>query len=256
MHLSGLAEGGSLVCSDAPVKLASWNCCGKFDTNVEYLFDLGVDIAVVSEAKVLSPWPTTPDGRTVTGLGHRVWSESPRELVVLACDPWSVTAHEAAETAPAWMAPVRVSGPTPFVLVGLWTVEFRGVPSYVRQIDQAIDWIEQSAAGEPVVLAGDFNAPISSSQAGYDKVAYRLERLGLVDAYRFSRGLAPGDPTPDATYFHHRRLEQPFHIDHVMLPARWVDDVNVELGDFDTWVDSGRSDHVPVVVDIIAHSPG
>jgi hypothetical protein len=40
-----------------------------------------------------------------------------------------------------------------------------------------------------------------------------------------------------------------------MLPARWADDANVEVGDFDTWVASGRSDHVPVVVDVV-HSAG
>jgi hypothetical protein len=110
------------VCSDALVKLATWNCCGKFDTNLLHLLGLDVDVAVLCEAKAPSQWPITSEGRLVTGLSQRVWAESPKELAVVACAPWTLTLHEAAETAPAWMLPVRVIGPTSFTLVGLWTV--------------------------------------------------------------------------------------------------------------------------------------
>jgi exodeoxyribonuclease-3 len=232
------------------VKLATWNCCGQFDTNLPHLLDLGVDVAVLCEARAPASWPATPDGRVVTGLSRRVWAESWKELAVVACDPWSVSLHEAAESAPAWTLPVRVSGPTPFTLVALWPVRFDGAPGYVAQIDGAVDWIEQNSADEPVVLAGDFNAPIASSQAQYDTVARRLEALGLLDAYRVSRGLDTGEPPTEATYYHLRRREQPFHIDHLMLPATWTDAAKVEVGDFDTWIASGRSDHVPLIAEV------
>jgi hypothetical protein len=237
-------------CSHGRVKLATWNSCAKSATNIPLLLGEGVDVAVVCEASPISEWSATADGRQVSGFSHRVWAESPRELAVLACQPWSVTRHERSESAPAWMLPVRVAGPIPFVLVGVWTLEYRGTPDYVRQLDAAVDWIEQFGGVDPVVLAGDLNAPISTSQAAYDKVARRLEGLGLVDAYRVSRGLAADDAPAEATYYHYRRRGLPFHIDHVMVPAAWVDSITVEVGDFDTWVGSGRSDHVPVIVDI------
>jgi hypothetical protein len=232
------------------VKLATWNCCGQFDTNLPHLLDLGVDVAILCEARAPASWPATPDGRVVTGLSRRVWAESWKELAVVACDPWSVSLHEAAESAPAWTLPVRVSGPTPFTLVALWPVVFPGTPGYVGQIDRAVDWIEQNSGEAPVVLAGDFNAPIASSQAQYDQVARRLDGLGLLDAYRVSRGLEEGEPPTEATYYHHRRREQPFHIDHLMLPATWTDAAKVEVGDFDTWVARGRSDHVPLIAEV------
>jgi endonuclease/exonuclease/phosphatase (EEP) superfamily protein YafD len=232
------------------VKLATWNCCGKFDTNLQHLLDLGVDVAVLCEAGTPSPWLATSDGRAVMGLGRRVWVESPKELAVIACEPWTASLHEATESAPDWTLPVRVSGPAQFTLVALWTVVYSGTPGYEAQIDRAIDWIEQSSTDEPVVLAGDFNSPISTSQRRYDKVARRLEDLGLLDVYRVSRGLEADEPPVEATYYHHRRLEQPFHIDHLWLPAKWTDDAKVEVGDFDTWIASGRSDHAPVVADL------
>jgi endonuclease/exonuclease/phosphatase (EEP) superfamily protein YafD len=231
------------------VKLATWNCCGKFDTNLLHLLGLDVDVAVLCEAKAPSPWPITSEGRLVTGLSQRVWAESPKELGVVACEPWTLTLHEAAETAPAWMLPVRVSGPTSFTLVGLWTVVHAGTPSYEAQVDRAVDWIETSAAG-PVVLAGDFNSPISTSQSRYDHVARRLEDLSLLDVFRVSRGLEADEPPVEATYYHHRKRERPFHIDHIWMPAEWADGAKVDVGDFDTWIASGRSDHVPVVAEL------
>jgi hypothetical protein len=232
------------------VKLATWNCCGKFDTNLSHLLDVGIDVAVICEASAPARWPATPDGRTVTGLSRRVWSESWKELAVVAREPWSVSLHEAADSAPAWTLPVRVSGPAPFTLVALWPVRFAGTPGYVDQIDQAVDWIERASGDERAVLAGDFNAPIASSQAQYDKVARHLEELGLRDVYRVSRGLETGEAPIEATYYQHRRRELAFHIDHLLLPAEWADVAKVEVGDFDTWIASGRSDHVPLIAEI------
>jgi endonuclease/exonuclease/phosphatase (EEP) superfamily protein YafD len=237
------------------VRLVTWNCCGKFDVNLHHLLDLDVDVAVVCEARAPASWPATRDGRTVTGLGRRVWTESWKELAVVATEPWTLAPHEHAESAPAWTLPVRVSGPKSFTLVALWPVVYSGTPSYVAQIDRAVDWIEQFSAGGTTVLAGDFNAPIASSQAQYDRVERRLNALGLVDAYRVSRDLALGERPIEATYYQHRQSDRPFHLDHLFLPAEWADGAKVEVGDFDAWVASGHSDHVPVVVDLAGPQP-
>ncbi|MGY1748843.1 endonuclease/exonuclease/phosphatase family protein [Modestobacter sp. SYSU DS0511] len=232
------------------MKLATWNCCGKFDANLRHLLDLDVDVAVVCEALAPATWPMAPDGRAMTGLSRQVWAASWKELAVVARAPWSVALHEDADSAPVWTLPVRVIGPTSFTLVAVWTVVFPGTPSYVAQLDQAVDWIERFSVDGPTVLAGDLNAPISSSQKAYDRVERRLADLGLVDAYRTARGLELGEQPTEATYFHHRRQGQPFHIDHVLVPSVWADEAKVEVGDFDTWVGSGRSDHVPVTVEV------
>ncbi|WP_164700294.1 endonuclease/exonuclease/phosphatase family protein [Modestobacter sp. KNN46-3] len=161
---------------------------------------------------------STADGRSVTGLGRRVWSGSSKEPVVVAREPWMVTLHEHAGSAPAWVLPVRVSGPTSFTLVAVWTLVFQGTPGYVAQLDRAADWVEPFSTKAPTVLAGDLNAPISSTQNAYDKVERRLNELGLVDAYRVAHGLELDEQPTEPTYFHHRRQDQPFHIDHVFVP--------------------------------------
>jgi exodeoxyribonuclease-3 len=230
------------------VRIATWNCCGQYDENLRHLLDEDTDLAVVCEAAARSGWPIH-QGREVTGWSQRVWSESYRELAVVGRSPYSVVRHPQAGSAPAWLLPTTVDGPVPFTLIGVWTVVYGGSLGYVRQLERAADWLEKARLSEPVVLAGDFNAPISTSQAQYDAVARRLRDLGLVDAYRASRGLGDDENWTEATYYQYRRQDRPFHIDHLFVPAEWADRVKVEVGDFDTWVGSGRSDHVPLIAD-------
>ncbi|MGY1690385.1 endonuclease/exonuclease/phosphatase family protein [Geodermatophilus sp. SYSU D01105] len=123
-------------------------------------------------------------------------------------------------------------------------------------MDQAVDWIEKTPVDGPIVLAGDFNAPITTSQRRYDEVMRRLTQMGLVDAYRVTRGIQDGESPTEGTYYHWRRHEMQFHIDHVVVPTEWADGAKVEIGDFETWVASGRSDHAPVVVDLEADRLG
>ena len=233
------------------MRLATWNCCGGFDSKLPHLLALDVDVAVVCEARTPAHWPTLPDGRRVTGLGRQVQPGHWKELAVLAREPWTVALHEQAEAAPVWTLPVRVTGPTSFTLVGLWPVKFDGAPrSYEAQVEAAVDWLERCSAGEPTVLAGDFNSPLAGTQQRYDRIAQRLDDLGLVDAYRVSRGLVTGEPPVEPTYFNLRKEDPPFHIDHVFVRAEWAGAAKVDVGDFDTWTGSGCSDHVPVTVEV------
>lgn len=230
------------------MRLATWNSCLKFARNLPHLLDLDVDVAVVCEAQPLGTWPTTADGRTVVGLTRPVGYEV-KHLAVLAREPWTVRPHPDTATAPPWTLPVVVDGPRSFTLVGAWTVQMSGWPDYVPQIAQALEWVVERG-GEDVVVAGDLNAPIASSQKAYDVVVEQYTGMGLVDAYRGARGLGLGDAPPEPTYFHHWKRDRPFHIDHVLLPTTWAQGAVVQVGDYETWVASKRSDHVPVVVDL------
>ena len=240
---------GRRVCSHLSVRIATWNCCGKYDDNLRHLLDEDVDVAVVCEAAGRSALPAHQD-RVVTAVSQRVWSESCKELAVVGRHPFSVLRHPASDDGLPWMLPTSVSGPVSFTLIGVWTVEFAGADGYVEQLGAVADWLERVRPAGPVVVAGDFNAPIYSSQARYEHVEHRFSKLGLVDAYRTSRGLDHGEPWTEATYFHYRHHDRPFHIDHVMLSTEYAVDAKVEVGDFETWVASGRSDHVPVIADV------
>lgn len=63
-----------------------------------------------------------------------------------------------------------------------------------------------------------------------------------------------GEPVGRAsigTYFHQRHRDRAWHIDYVLVPASRLGAVqDVRVGTYDEWVATGRSDHVPVVVDL------
>ncbi|WP_097195830.1 hypothetical protein [Blastococcus aggregatus] len=146
---------------------------------------------------------------------------------------------------------MRVSGPACFTIVGIHTAAFPGSGGYEGEIDQAIDWIQDLSDVGPILLAGDFNSPISTSQRRYDKVAQRLTDMGLCDVYQTARGLERGEEPTEPTYYQSRLGEvRGFHIDHIWLPVEWADGAAVHVGDHDTWIASGLSDHAPVVADV------
>lgn len=233
------------------MRLATWNSCLKFASNLPHLLALEADVAVVCEAQPLLEWPSAADGRTLSALTQPVGQGGIKHLAVIASEPWTIVPHPDASGAPPWTLPVVIDGPAAFTLLALWPVRAPGWPSdYVEQIDQAVDWVEKVSADTAVVVAGDFNAPIGRTRTRYRRVVDRLAALGLVDAYTAIRGSSPGAAAPEGTYYHLRRRSEPFHIDHVVIPASWTSGGRVMVGEFDTWVAAGRSDHVPVVVDL------
>lgn len=146
-------------------------------------------------------------------------------------------------------------GPVDFTLVAFWALGREWVDgrlSYASQASRVIAEILPGLEG-PVVFAGDFNAPISSNATDRARHAANVAALveyGLVSAFTAAR---PGlDPLTEPTLFHQWKANQPFHIDHVFVPKAWTPGMTVRVEKFQDWVAAGRSDHVPVVVDLPA----
>ena len=158
--------------------------------------------------------------------------------------------------------PVAVSGPLEFTLLAVWT---QSKPSpYTAQTHRVVAELLPLLSG-PVVLAGDFNAPghaASHHLTPHLATVDLLDDAGLVSAFAAARGVAHSDlyrdgpdtrPCPalqEPTYYHWRRRDLPWHIDHVFVRRDWTDGIATSVGSYDDWVATGHSDHVPVVVDL------
>jgi hypothetical protein len=99
------------------------------------------------------------------------------------------------------------------------------------------------------VVAGDFNrqwldvfAKVRpSSSAGLD----------LVSAYHSYYGDELGDEQETTLYFRSNPKSLLYHFDYCLIPRAWAKHLgSVRLGLFADWVQTGLSDHVPLVVDI------
>ena len=234
------------------MRLIAWNCNERFNRNYSHLRDLDFDVAVVTECGPFEP--ELRESRAVSSVlklavdqpGHT------KHIGVLAQDPWHVEPLPLVPSQP-WLLPVKITGPVEFTVLAVWTLGRKWVEgslSYAAQTARVVAEVLPTIVG-PVVLAGDLNAPIASTPADArrhaDTVA-QLQALGLVSAFTSARGEA--DPLNEPTLYHQRKLEQPFHIDHVFIPKDWTSGIEVAVGTFEDWVATKRSDHVPMIVNV------
>jgi hypothetical protein len=220
------------------MRIVTWNCCGGFESKYRHLDDLGFDIAVVQEC---APLPTQP--RVTSSFVNPTSNpRAGRHLGLFARYPWTLTPLDVVEM--PWLIAARVEGPLPHAIVGVWTQTPSATvlrTSYTAQVASAIEQLLPQLEG-PVVVAGDFNAPGNDS----DSTRRHQENVDALQKHGLSRAGDGGPPQP--TYFHQRKQNAPFFIDHIFIPDGW--NASTRVGTFDDWVATSRSDHVPVFADV------
>jgi len=236
------------------MRLIAWNCNERFNRNYLHLRDLDFDVAVVTEC---GPFERELNEARAVSSVLKLAVDQPghtKHIGVLAQDPWRVEALPLVVSQP-WVLPVKITGPVDFTVLAVWALGanwVEGRPSYAAQTARVVAEVLPSIVG-PVVLAGDLNAPISSASADarrHANTVSELAALGLVSAFTTTRGEV--DPLTEPTLYHQRKLEQPFHIDHVFISKDWTSGIEVTVGTYDDWVATKRSDHVPIIVDMRA----
>ena len=235
------------------MRLVTWNCNEGFDRKFLHLRDLDFDVAVVTEC---GPFESGLDeaSREVSAVlklavdqpGHT------KHIGVFAQEPWHIEQLPLPHGQP-WVLPVRVIAPVDFTVLAVWALGREWVAdrlSYAAQTARVVADLLPEFDG-PVVLAGDLNAPIASSPADarrHEESARQLANRGLVSAFTAARGDV--DPLTEPTLYHQRKFDRPFHIDHLFVPKEWTGDMDVTVGTYAEWIQTRRSDHVPVIADV------
>jgi exodeoxyribonuclease-3 len=157
----------------------------------------------------------------------------------------------------SWLRPVRLTpsdlGLPSFVLLAFWALGsvHERLPSYASQFTEVLETWSDVIAKEPTVIAGDFNASAKSRSPAHLRNVATAERLGLASAYHAFHRLEHGNER-DMTlrWIGRGKVESRYHCDFVFVPAGWLDAVRgVTVGEWAEWIDSGRSDHAPVMVE-------
>ena len=156
-----------------------------------------------------------------------------------------------------YILPLCIEGPRQLNLLAVWACHNKnnsyeaGLGPLGRAISKYRDFIE----GGATVVAGDFNDNVQwdkpkklNKHAGN---VSELANLGLQSAYHYSRGLDQGDEAEPTLYWRDRKANGPrYHIDYCFAPDAWMESISsVTVGQFDEWVATGLSDHVPMTVD-------
>lgn len=233
------------------VRLVVWNCCSGGAGKWGWVEQLDADVAVICEGPRDSPRPNPTllepavAWHSAGHLDHKhvAIGSSRRALEGIAAREgqgrWAVAAH---------------LGVGPDIL-GIWSCPpAPSRASYAASVTATLSaWADVLADGQ-MIVAGDFNVgfPIAREvQTQYARKLVRTwEALGLVSVYHAFFDAVMGQESRP-TFFDERRRQLGWHIDYVLIHREQVHRVrSVELGDYWEWVASGRSDHIPLIVDL------
>jgi endonuclease/exonuclease/phosphatase family metal-dependent hydrolase len=223
------------------MRIATWNCqTGLHSSSWAAVDALNADVITVQEC--LSDTCAQAERR---GGWTCEWQQGRvrKGLAVLARHPYKIEKQERSEPC---VISTLISGPgsNRFRFVGFWGMSPMGGDSYPQQATRLIEQLPGD--GIPTVVAGDFNA--SSRNEHHLRNVDRFADLGLVSAYHSAEHIDHAGNWSHPTSYHHGREEERFHMDYVFVPKAWRRIQSVEVGTFRKYVQSGLSDHVPVVV--------
>ena len=218
-----------------------------------------LDIAVICEC-------ATPERLRVRSNidwidAEPVWiGDNPNKgLGVFAFNGYAVKMEEPHYPTLRHIAPVRISGPASLNLLAVWAQNASAGITRKHQsgpLRRALTKYRTFLTDAPLAIAGDFNSNPIWDKPGWRnnhmKLVELLAKLGLVSAYHTVHEEAPGEETIPTLYWRDRKLDGPtYHIDYVFLPQMWSERIEgLRVGNFNDWVGSGLSDHVPLILDV------
>jgi len=248
------------------MRLVVWNANmavhRKLDTVLQRLQP---DVLVVSECAAEAtlaakyPGPTPWTSMAWAGKVPAPPKNPDKGLAVMTFGDYRIQATRPVEPMMEWVVLADIVGPLPFSLIAVWAMNHRAsnikaFPQSNPQPAAALNtyWTEHSG---PTILAGDFNHNVSWDPGmPYAKQHARTldaaTRAGLVSTYHHQRGEAQGGET-DPTLYWRGAGAKTFHIDYAFIPDQWLPRLEyVTVGSKQDWIDSGLSDHVPLVMDL------
>lgn len=233
------------------MRVATWNCNGRFRDKIERALALGADITLIQEAED----PVKYGDRLP---GHWDWTDAGRGkgLLVFAREGWTVARNPGAFVEPRFKHVVPLDALTPrgerIAIWAVWCMKAdRKADAWVAQLHHALDAMGDLLRA-PTIIAGDLNSNViwdHERKLNHSRLTERLGARGIFSAYHRATGEAGGQES-QPTFWLARSEHKSFHIDYVFsdLPVR-----SVTVGSYSMWsgrsVTGGVSDHAPLVVD-------
>ena len=228
------------------MKIITWNCNGKFSTKFPAILEEDADIYVIQECE--NPLVIdSPEYKDFASNYFWVGENQYYGLGIFAKDNIKLELIDLDDNGLRYFIPVRVNDD--FNLLGVWTnpdMEGSKVIYYPKEITKYYEAHKDSGFfNEEMIICGDFNCDVRLVNKAHGKNVYevieKLSEKGLVDTYHYLTGEQQGkESTP--TFYWLRKLNSPFHLDHVFSAPDKVKDL--QIGSADEWLE--LSDHMPI----------
>ncbi len=230
------------------MRIVSWNCNGALRKKRHLLDELRADILVIQECE--NP-ARTQDADYKQWAGSHLWAGDNKNkgLGVFAKSGMRLEALDLDAGGLQLFLPCMVDG---IMFLAVWTKE-AGSPTF-KYIGQLYKWLQlhkSQLAQQRAIVIGDLNSnacwDVWDRWWNHSDVVKELADIGLHSLYHAQTGLDQGSET-QPTFFLHRKLEKPYHIDYAFLSEMLKESAQLSIGATELWIE--YSDHMPLIVDI------
>lgn len=230
------------------MKILSWNCNGALRKKLHQIIDYDADVYVIqecenpqdTESSEYKNWATnyiwTGDNKN-KGLG--IFAKSDINLEAIGIEIGKLESF----------IPCKVNGQ---VLLGVWTKQANSPTfGYIGQMWKFLQSHKSILMDSDAIIIGDFNSNASwdvwDRWWNHSDVVRELEDIGCFSLYHWLNDEKQGaEQVP--TFYMHKKLEKPYHIDYAFLPKKWLGSSTLEIGSPDIWL--AHSDHMPLLVSL------
>lgn len=230
------------------MRIVSWNCNGALRKKLHKLLPLKADVYIIQECEnpansqdlSYKHWATGSlwvGNNKHRGLG--VFSSGPQ----LAILDWDSNGLES-------FVPFTIG--TRFTALAVWTREansptFRYIGQFWKYLQAHRTTIEKRS----MIICGHFNSnarwDVWDRWWNHSDVVRELSSIGLESVYHHCTGEHQGKES-QPTFFMHRNLARPYHIDYAFASADLFQSSAISIGRAEEWL--AFSDHMPVVLDV------
>jgi exonuclease III len=231
------------------MRIVSWNCNGALRKKLSALGPLHADIFIIQECEDPS---RCHDQDYSTWASNHLWVGSNKNSGL------GVFARKEIKLSPATLnagslelfLPCYIADRIP--LLAVWTKQANS-PTF-RYIGQLWKYLQQHRGflqSAPAMCVGDLNSNVCwdvwDRWWNHSDVLRELQEVGLTSLYHSSRSELQGKETVP-TFYMHRNLEKPYHIDYAFLSQDLLQGATVAIGEPSDWLQ--HSDHMPFVIEL------
>ncbi len=232
------------------MKIVTWNSNGYFSERFPAILEENADIYIIQECEN----PLIIDSQKYNDFASNYYWVGENQkygLGIFAKDNVKIDLVDLDDKGLRYFIPVRVNDD--FNLLGVWTnpdMEGRKEIYYPKEITKYYEEHKDSGFfNEDMIICGDFNCDVRLANKRHGKNVYemieKLSEKGLVDIYHYLTGEQEGEESIP-TFYWYRKLDNPFHLDHIFSAPDKVKDL--QIGDADKWLK--LSDHMPLIFEI------
>lgn len=227
------------------MRIATWNCCGRFREKSQYISRFKPDVLAAQEVESLDDASHFCGECQPTCFYRAALRPIPKSIAALS---YTDTQIDSLCVMPGVRCYAVRKGDLDFQVMAVWTsVSSDGREDY-RQLHEALIHHDGFVRQRPTIVLGDLNLNATYKGDGWRTLQALTDSLGLVSAYHEYFKEAYGQETRP-TYYHKHVKNHSFHVDYCFLPHDWKRHIDaVTIGTFEDW--SQVSDHVPVIVDL------